>query len=104
MNKNSSETERLKLKNVKLSLTICKDSRRSDLDGVDDSDVIQHGDSVAVTLRIVNERSDVDALRWVSDSWADRNGNFFIVILIQWLVKIVSQSGSIMKRDVDTLA
>lgn len=104
MNKNSSETERRKLKYVELSLTICEDSRRSDLDGVDDSDVIQHGDPVAVTLRVVNERSYVDALRWVADSWADRNGDFFIVILIQRLIKIVSQSGSIVERDVDTLA
>lgn len=101
-NTRAREHERWKWKNLEAShftLTIGENSRRCYLDRVNDADVVQHGNPVAVALCVVNERSYVDAFWWIANTWAHRHGDVFIVILIVRLIQIVSQSGSVVERD-----
>lgn len=83
-------------------LTISEDSWWRNIDGVNYTNMVEHGNPVPMDLGIMYKRSDVHTLGWIANTGTNRNGDFFIMVLIQRLVQVVSQRWSIVKCDVNT--
>lgn len=63
-------------------LTVCENSGRGHLDRVNHTDVVQHCNSVAMDLSVVNKRSNVNTLGRIANAGTNRNCDLFIVTLI----------------------
>lgn len=67
--------------------------------------MIKNSNPVSVKLRVMNESSDIDAFWRVANSWANRDSDVFVMMLIRdRLVEIVGQGRTIFKRNIDTFA
>lgn len=72
-----------------IDLTISEHSGRRDLHGIDDADVVQNRDAVAVNLSIMDEGANVNAFGWVANARADGDCDVFSVAAIQRLIQVV---------------
>jgi hypothetical protein len=57
-----------------------------------------------VALCVVDEGANVNTFWWVANTRTHSDGDFFIVVLVEWLVKVVGERGSIVKRNIDTFS
>lgn len=104
--------ERLKYLFITLSIsaqpkpqpTVCEHSGRRDLHWIDDSDVVQNRDTVAVNLSKVNKSSNVNAFWWVAHTRANSNRDVIGVAAIKRLIQIVRESTSVLQSDVNAFA